>query len=192
MFRESRARPLCSAQTEIGKQAHMSMKKVIAAVVLLAAAVAACVAVYLTLFVGTTAGSTSSNPAAALVSTMKTTASSAKTATVNAAIDASGVKTQINNALEENSASIAAATGLSQDQVDTAISNLDIEDWSATTLPATASAEDSYPISYQGTSATVTTYADPSYVTVNAAGQNVTLAVPASAQSSLDFLSYVS
>lgn len=122
---------------------------------------------------------------------MKSGAGNVSAAAANAAIDASGIKSKVNSALQSNSATIAAATGLSQTQVDTAISNLNIENWKATTLPANAAAEDSYPINYNGTSATVTTYADPSYVTVNSAGQSLTLSVPESAQGSIDYLAYL-
>ena len=45
--------------------------------------------------------------------------------------------------------------------------------------------------SYSGTDATITTYDDPSVVTVTAMGQDITLAVPDSAQSYLPFLSYL-
>ena len=41
------------------------------------------------------------------------------------------------------------------------------------------------------TDATITTYDDPSVVTVTAMGQDITLAVPDSAQSYLPFLSYL-
>ena len=46
-------------------------------------------------------------------------------------------------------------------------------------------------VSYSGTDATITTYDDPSVVTVTAMGQDITLAVPDSAQSYLPFLSYL-
>ena len=46
-------------------------------------------------------------------------------------------------------------------------------------------------IGYSGTDATITTYDDPSVVTVTAMGQDITLAVPDSAQSYLPFLSYL-
>lgn len=109
----------------------------------------------------------------------------------NAALDASGVKSSIDEALRSNVERIAAATGLSNEQVETAIDELAIESWSATTLPEGASVSGTFSTSYQGASATVTTYADPSYITVEAYGQNLTLAVPESAQQYLSLLAYL-
>lgn len=113
------------------------------------------------------------------------------TGIANAALDASGVKSSIDEALRSNVERIAAATGLSNDQVETAIDELAIESWSATTLPEGVSVSGTFSTSYQGASATVTTYADPSYITVEAYGQNLTLAVPESAQQYLSLLAYL-
>lgn len=113
------------------------------------------------------------------------------TGIANAALDASGVKSSIDEALRSNVERIAAATGLSNEQVETAIDELAIESWSATTLPEGASVSGTFSTSYQGASATVTTYADPSYITVEAYGQDLTLAVPESAQQYLSLLAYL-
>ena len=109
----------------------------------------------------------------------------------NAAIDASGVKGRIEEALRANAEGIAAATGMSADEVDAAIDELDIASWSATTLPEDAAVSGSFSSSLQGTEATVTTYADPSYLTVDAYGQSITLAVPESAQQYVSLLGYL-
>ena len=113
------------------------------------------------------------------------------TGIANAALDASGVKSSMDEALRSNVESIAAATGLSNEQVETAIDELAIESWSATTLPESASVSGTFFTSYRGASATVTTYADPSYITVEAYGQDLTLAVPESAQQYLSLLAYL-
>ncbi len=109
----------------------------------------------------------------------------------NALIDASGVKGDIDGALRDNADAIARATGMSESQVMAAIDELDISSWSATSLPADAEATGSFETSYRGAAATLTTYADPSYVTVDTYGQRVTLAVPASAQDYLSYLAYL-
>lgn len=109
----------------------------------------------------------------------------------NALIDASGVKGDIDGALRDNADAIARATGMSESQVLAAIDELDISSWSATSLPADTEATGSFETSYRGAAATLTTYADPSYVTVDAYGQRVTLAVPASAQDYLSYLAYL-
>lgn len=113
------------------------------------------------------------------------------TGVANAALDASGIKGQIDSTLRENVSAIASATGMSESQVTSAIDQLNIESWSVTTLPSDASATGTFNTTYQGASATVTTYADPSYVTVDALGQELTLSVPESAQSYVSLLAYL-
>lgn len=114
-----------------------------------------------------------------------------KNAAANAALDASGLKSKAKAALEGNRDKIAAATGMSDAEVDAAIAGLDIDSWEVTTLPEGASETGSSSISYGGTDATITTYDDPGVVTVDAYGQKVTLAVPDSAQGYLPYLGYL-
>lgn len=118
-------------------------------------------------------------------------ADNAKTAATNAAINASGVKEKAKSALQDNKAKIAAATGMSESEVDAAIQSLDIDGWQAATLPQGVTPTDTISGSASGVSGTVTTYDDPNYVTVEAYGQTVTLEVPASAQEYLPYLAYV-
>ena len=116
-------------------------------------------------------------------------ANDAKAAAANAAIDATGLKDKARSALEGSKASIAAATGLSESQVDQAIEQLDIDGWQAASLPSTATGTiDGNALGINGT---VTTYDDPGYVSVEVYGQTVTLAVPESAQAYLPYLAYV-
>ena len=103
------------------------------------------------------------NPLAGLFEQGKNTAA-------NAALDASGLKSKANEALKSNRDKIAEVTGMAPSDVDAAIAALDIENWEVTTLPDDAS---------------------PSVVTVEALGQDITLAVPDSAQSYLPFLGYL-
>lgn len=112
-------------------------------------------------------------------------------AATNAALDATGLKTQADEALRGNAADIAAATGMSEEQVDQAIDELDIENWQVISLPADAQPAGTQEVSYGGVSATLTTYADPSYVTLETHGQTFTLSVPESAQQYLPFLGYL-
>lgn len=114
-----------------------------------------------------------------------------KNAAANAALDMSGLKSKAAEALANNRDRITEATGLPASQVDAAIDALDIESWEVTSLPASASKTGSADVSYGGTDATITTYDDPSVVTVNAMGQEVTLAVPDSAQDYIGFLGYL-
>lgn len=112
-------------------------------------------------------------------------------AATNAAIDASGIKTKAEDALYGNAAEIAAQTGMSEDQVNQAIDNLDIDSWAVTSLPSDAQESGSQSVNYGGISAEVTTYNDPSYISVTAEGQTFTLSVPASAQEYLPLLDYL-
>lgn len=112
-------------------------------------------------------------------------------AATNAAIDASGIKSQAEDALRSNSSSIASATGMSESEVNRAIDELDIESWSVTSLPSDAQETGTQNITYGGVSAQVTTYSDPSYVSVTAEGQTFTLSVPSSAQQYVSLLQYL-
>ncbi len=115
----------------------------------------------------------------------------AKNNAANAAIDASGIKGTIQDALDANAESIASALGVSVQDARNMIADLDIQSWSAITLPSDAQAAESFDASLGGTSAEVTLYDDPSYVTVEAYGQSVTLSVPDSARDYLGYLSYL-
>ena len=118
-------------------------------------------------------------------------ANEAKAAVANAALDASGVKDQVKSAIDANRDSIAAATGLTDEQLDAALSDLDIDSWQAAPLPSDAAPSGTIEGAYAGVDGTITTYDDPSYVTIEAYGQAVTLEVPESAQQYLPYLAYV-
>lgn len=112
-------------------------------------------------------------------------------AATNAAIDASGIKSKAEDTLYANASDIAAQTGMSEEQVNQAIDNLDINNWSVTSLPNDAKETGTQAVNYGGISAEVTTYEDPSYITVSAEGQTFTLEVPNSAQDYLSLLGYL-
>lgn len=113
------------------------------------------------------------------------------TAIQNQALDNLGIKSKIDSTLRNNEEAIANYTGMSESQVDDMIDDLDIQDWNATQLPSNATVANTYNGNYGGTEATITTYDDPSYVTVCANDQNITLSVPESAQSYLSYLQYL-
>ncbi len=114
-----------------------------------------------------------------------------KTAVANTALDVSGIKDKVKSALEENKSVIASATGLTESQVDAAIEDLDIDSWQVASLPADAQATGTTSGTYSGMSATITTYEDPGYVTVETGGQSITLSVPESAQEYVSLLGYL-
>lgn len=126
-----------------------------------------------------------------LASTFQQLGGDAGAAAANAALDASGIKGKIDSELRAHTGDIASATGLSESQVENIINQIDISSWSITTLPADATVAGSFQTSYQGTNVTVTTYTDPSYVSINPWGQTITLAVPESSQSYVSYLSYL-
>lgn len=107
----------------------------------------------------------------------------------NAALDAAGIKSSVDEYLRNNEAAIAEATGLSELQVRAVINGLNIPSWTVVDLPSGTKATHTADVTYEGLSADVTIYDDPSYVTVSTAGQKLTLKVPESAQ---DYVSYLS
>ena len=118
-------------------------------------------------------------------------ADQATASVTNAAIDASGIKETIQNALDANAESIASALGVTVQDARDMIGNLGVVSWQATSLPSDAQASGSYSASFDGTSANITTYEDPSYITVEAYGQSLTLSVPESAQEYVPYLVYL-
>ena len=111
-----------------------------------------------------------------------------KTTAMNSAIDASGVKDAVSDALLAHTWDIANATGISSAQVQTCIENLDIKDWQVADLPANAVPASTVSGSAAGVPATLTTYNNPGYVTISAYGQSIDLAVPAAAQQYLPLI----
>lgn len=122
---------------------------------------------------------------------VETPLSDVKNGAANVALDASGIKDKADAALRSNAGKIAEKTGLPVSVVEGAIDNLDISNWQVTTLPANATATGTSTVDYDGVQAEVTTYDDPSIVTVNANGMDMTLEVPPSAQGYLQYLGYL-
>ena len=71
-------------------------------------------------------------------------------AATNAAIDASGIKSKAEDTLYANASDIAAQTGMSEEQVNQAIDNLDINNWSVTSLPNDAKETGTQAVNYGG------------------------------------------
>ena len=81
-----------------------------------------------------------------------------------------------------------AAQGAKAAVANAAMDATDLDSWQAAALPAGAVESGTVDGSYAGIDGTITTYDDPGYVTISAYGQNVTLAVPESAQAYLPYL----
>ena len=115
----------------------------------------------------------------------------AKNGALNAIIDASSIKTRVDEELRNHAGAIAERIGVPQASIDNAINSLDVEDWRVTSLPANASETGSFSFDAEGTTATITTYDDPSIVTVEALGQSITMEIPQSAQGYATLFGYL-
>lgn len=122
---------------------------------------------------------------------VETPLTQAKNDAANAALDATGLKEKADAALRANVDRIAQKTGLPASMVESAIDSLDIPSWQVTNVPADATATGTSTIDYDGIAATVTTYDDPSVVTIDTGAGAVTMAVPPSAQGYLQYLGYL-
>ena len=116
-------------------------------------------------------------------------AQGAKAAVANAAMDATDLKGQVKSAIDERKDDIAAATGLTADQVDALRGRAGHRQ-----LAGRRAARGCRGVGHRGRVVRGHRrhhhhpYDDPGYVTISAYGQNVTLAVPESAQAYLPYL----
>ncbi len=117
--------------------------------------------------------------------------SSAKVAATNAIIDSSGIKDRVESELYAHVNEISAYTGLPAEAIEEGISTLAIKEWKAVEKPAGASETGNYSIGTDDTQVGVTTYDDPSVVTLQAYGQEITLSIPDSVQQYSSYLSYL-
>lgn len=162
------------------------MKKIVATCLLVIIVVPVSVGAYLHFSEsGARASTPASVPASSLISQ---DAGDLGTSGLNAVLDATGAKGEIESALHAHSSDIAAQLGVDESAVDSTIDSLSIPDWEVAALPDDAVAARTIPVEYDGADAQVTLYDDDSYVTLSALGQDVTLAVPESARTSLQYL----
>ena len=123
-----------------------------------------------------------------LVDKAKSVIDDAKIAATNAAIDVSGIKGRISDTLESYKDDFIASTGVPESVADAIIEDIAIDDWQAAILPENVYEIDTIDGTPYGIEGTITTYDDPGYITVNTYGQNITLAIPESAQDYLPYL----
>jgi len=93
---------------------------------------------------------------------------------------------QVETALLDNDEFIAQQLGVSADEVDGFVRDLDLTSWEAVELPADVAVAGEYESEYEGQPVSATLYDDPEYVTVNIGGQEVTLHVSESASRFLE------
>ena len=111
---------------------------------------------------------------------------------INTLIDKTGIKQRMENELYAKAEKFAEDTGVPIGLVDEAVSMLDITNWEAITLPDDAVENGSVSADIDGQHYELTTYDDPSYVTVAAFGQVITFEVPESAQTFTRYGPYLS
>ena len=112
-----------------------------------------------------------------------------QTQATNAILNSGVVNSQIENAIRSHESAIAEQLGISTEQVDAIVDDLDISDWQAVEKPSGLTESDNLSFDYEGMSVDATLYDDSEYVTVNVDGQEATLQVPESAQKYLSLIS---
>jgi len=105
-----------------------------------------------------------------------------KNGIVNGIIDITGVKGTLDSELRKRTGALASQLGISESAADGIVDSLAIKEWKATTLPAGVQERSTNTIETERITADVTTYDDPSYVTISAYGVGITLEVPESAR----------
>ncbi len=109
----------------------------------------------------------------------------------NAALDASGIKGQIDSALRSNVDAISRQTGLPPAVVEQMVEDLDVQSWTVAALPDGAVVTDTTAVTYSGHTVQVTSYDDPGYITLGTEAGEFTLAVPSNAQGYISYLEYL-
>jgi hypothetical protein len=119
--------------------------------------------------------------------------SAAQVSTTNALIDQLGIKDRIEDELYSHVDEISGYTGIPTYLVEQGIETLNIQDWEVVEKPSASEAVETgtYSLDVDGTPVEVTTYEDAGVVTVEAYGQEMTFAVPESAQDYLYLLPMV-
>ena len=115
----------------------------------------------------------------------------AQVAATNAIIDQAGVKDRVESELYGHAEQISAKTGIPVEVVNAGIASLDIQNWEAVEKPAGVTETANFTVEADGTPISVTTYDQTDIVTIGVFGQEVTMAIPDSAQAYSDYLPYL-
>lgn len=116
---------------------------------------------------------------------------SLQTAATGLLVDATDARGHIESQLYAHVDQASALTGIPASEIEAGIESLDIQDWQVVEKPAESHAAGSFSASADGVQVGITTYDDPSIVTVEAYGQEVTFEIPDSAQDYLPYLRYL-
>ncbi len=109
---------------------------------------------------------------------------------INVVLDQAGLKERIESALYKGADRFAEETGVPVEIVNKAIDVLDVTHWEATTLPDNVKKTGSVDADIEGGAISITSYDDPSYITLGAYGQEVTFDVPKSTEAFTSIIPY--
>ena len=121
----------------------------------------------------------------------------ARTAAINNVINTTGIKDTIDASLRSKASELAAQYGIPEQLLDGGIDMLSIQDWEVVNTPTDATVDKTVELDYEGSPIQITTYDDPSIISVkgegqlNTYGQTITFSVPESAQGIPKLLPYL-
>ncbi len=127
---------------------------------------------------------------ALIMCSSQTPLESARVTALNTLLDQTGAKERVDAELRAHADELSEKTGLPSALVETGIDMLNVKEWKATVLPSDAVETSTFKTEVNGQQVQLTTYKDPSYVTVNAYGQTVTFDIPESAQTIAELAPY--
>jgi hypothetical protein len=115
-----------------------------------------------------------------------------RTATINGILDRSGAKERLEAEMYAHADDVAESAGIPVELVNTGIEMLNVTEWKAVDLPADAEETATFRTQYRDQQVTLTTYDDPSLVTLGIWNQSVCFKVPESTQTFTTLAPYAS
>lgn len=116
----------------------------------------------------------------------------ARVAAINTLLDRTGAKQRLESELYAHADAIAEQAGVPVELVNAGIGMMNVTEWRAVELPSDVSETAKFETDYRGQAVSLTTYDDPSLVTVGILGQSICFEVPASTQTFTQFAPYAS
>ena len=115
-----------------------------------------------------------------------------RTTAINELLDRSGAKERLEAEMYAHAEDIAQSVGVPVELVNAGIEMLDITEWKAVDLPSDAQKTATFNTEYRNQQISLTTYDDPSLVTLGIWNQSVCFRVPESAQTFTSLAPYAS
>lgn len=116
----------------------------------------------------------------------------ARVAAINTLLDKTGAKQRLESELYAKADAIAEETGIPVELVNTGIGMANVTEWKAVSLPADVTETAKFETKFRDQALSLTTYDDPSLVTVGIWGQSICFEVPDSTQTFTKIAPYVS